>query len=59
LRVFRERDVDAGGSLDFADFAEEDVEHNPIDGVIGPVEKTGFDFGGFLAKAVDAAFALF
>ena len=59
LRVFGERDVDAGRSLDLTHLAEQDVEHDAIDGIVSAVEQAGFDLGGLLAEAVDPTFALF
>ena len=59
LRVLRERNVDAGGALDLPHLAQQNVQHDAIDRVVGAVEQAGFHLGRFLAEAVNAAFALF
>ena len=58
LRVFGERNVDSGGALDLAHLAQENIEDDAVDGVVGAVEQTRFDFGGHLAETVYPALAL-
>ncbi len=58
LRVFGEGHVDAGGPLDLPHLAQQHVEHDAVDGVVGAVEQTRLDLGRHLPKAVDAPLAL-
>jgi len=57
-RVFGERHIDAGGSLDLPDLAQQNIEHHAIDRVVGTIEQAGLDHGCHLAKPVDTAFPL-
>ena len=52
------RDGDAERLADLLVLAEQHVEHDPVDAVVGAVERDGPDDAGALAEPVDPAFAL-
>jgi hypothetical protein len=59
LRVLWKWDVDSGSTFDLPHLTEKHVQHDSVDRVICPIEKTGFDLRRLLAEAVNAPLTLF
>ena len=59
LGVCRKGNVDPGGALDLPHLAQENIQHDAVNGVVGAIQQAGFHLGGNLPETVYTPFALF
>ena len=50
LRVFGKGHVDAGGALDLPHLAQQHIEHDAVDGIVGAVEQARLHLGAICPK---------